>query len=55
MRKIKKRSDEGEIQALLAGGEQLYEAGVRRFGVLGEEVGSLNKEIVIGVMNAVSD
>ena len=55
MRKIKKWSDEGEIQALLAGGEQLYEARVRRFGVLGEEVGSLNKEIVIGVMNAVSD
>lgn len=39
----------------MAGGNQLYDAGVRRFGVLGDEVGSLNKEIVIRVMNAVSD
>lgn len=39
----------------MAGVNQLYEARVRRFGVLGDEVGSLNKEIVIGVMNAVSD
>lgn len=39
----------------MAGGNQLYDARVRRFGVPGDEVGSLNKEIVIGVMNAVSD
>ena len=46
---------EGEIQALLAKFDQLYDAGVRQFGVLGDDVGSLNKEIVIRVMNAVSD
>ena len=46
---------DGEIEALLAKFDQLYSAGVRQFGVLGDDVGSLNKDIVIQVMNAVSD
>ncbi len=45
----------GEIAALLAKFDQLYDAGVRQFGVLGDDVGSLNKTIVIQVMNAVSE
>ena len=44
---------EGEIASLLDKFEQLYSAGVRQFGVLGDDVGSLNKEIVIQVMTAV--
>lgn len=46
---------DGEIEALLAKFDQLYSAGVRQFGVLGDDVGSLNKDIIIQVMNAVSD
>lgn len=46
---------EGETQALLNKFEQLYSAGVRQFGVLGDDVGSLNKDIVIEVMTAVVD
>ena len=45
----------GEIKALLAKFDQLYDAGVRQFGVLGDDVGSLNLNIVIQVMNAVSE
>ena len=45
----------GEIEALLAKFDQLYSVGVRQFGVLGDDVGSLNKNIVIQVMNAVSE
>ena len=44
---------EGETKALLNKFEQLYSAGVRQFGVLGDDVGSLDKDIVITVMNAV--
>lgn len=44
---------EGEIAALLNKFEQLYGAGVRQFGVLGDDVGSLDKDIVIQVMTAV--
>lgn len=44
---------EGEITSLLNKFEQLYSAGVRQFGVLGDDVGSLNKDIVIQVMTAV--
>lgn len=46
---------DGEIAALLRKFDQLYEAGVRQFGVLGDDVGNLNKDIVVRVMNAVSD
>lgn len=45
----------GEIQSLLAKFEQLYKAGVRQFGVLGDDVGSLNRSVVIQVMTAVSE
>lgn len=44
-----------EIAALLNKFDQLYEAGVRQFGVLGDDVGNLNKDIVIKMMKAVSD
>jgi hyaluronoglucosaminidase len=46
---------DSEIAALLAKFDQLYTAGVRQFGVLGDDVGALDKNIVIQVMNAVSD
>lgn len=46
---------DAEIQALLNKFEQLYEAGVRQFGVLGDDVGQLNKDIVVKMMKAVSD
>ena len=46
---------EEEIAFLLAKFDQLYEAGVRQFGVLGDDVGSLNRQVVIQVMNAVSE
>lgn len=46
---------DGEIEALLGKFEQLYGAGVRQFGVLGDDVGNLNKDIVIRIMKAVSD
>lgn len=46
---------EGEINALLGKYEQLYGVGVRQFGVLGDDVGSLDRAIVIRVMEAVSE
>ncbi len=46
---------DGEIESLLAKFEQLYSVGVRQFGVLGDDVDSLNKDIVIQVMTAVSE
>lgn len=46
---------DAEIEALLAKFEQLYSAGVRQFGVLGDDVGSLPRSIVIQMMNEVSD
>ena len=46
---------EGETASLLAKFEQLYSVGVRQFGVLGDDVGSLDRNAVIQVMTAVSD
>ena len=46
---------DSEIAALLHKFDQLYEAGVRQFGVLGDDVGGLPREIVIQMMNAVSE
>ena len=46
---------QGEIDALLHKFDQLYDAGVRQFGVLGDDVGNLPRETVITMMNAVSD
>lgn len=48
------KADE-EIQSLLKKFDQLYDAGVRQFGVLGDDVGNLNREIVIKMMTAVSE
>lgn len=48
------RVDE-EIAALLNKFEQLYAAGVRQFGVLGDDVGNLDRNVVIKMMNAVSE
>ena len=45
---------DAEIQALLKKFEQLYKAGVRQFGVLGDDVGQLNKDIVVKMMKEVS-
>lgn len=45
---------DGEIAALLNKFEQLYDIGVRQFGVLGDDVGSLDRQIVIRMMEAVS-
>ena len=44
-----------EIQALLRKFDQLYDAGVRQFGVLGDDVGSLPRTIVINMMTKVSE
>lgn len=46
---------DGEISKLLGKYEQLYGVGVRQFGVLGDDVGSLDRAIVIRVMKAVSE
>ena len=45
----------GEIDALLKKFDQLYSVGVRQFGVLGDDVGQLNRQVVIQVMEAVSE
>ena len=44
-----------KIQALLRKFDQLYDAGVRQFGVLGDDVGSLPRTIVINMMTKVSE
>lgn len=46
---------DGEIEALLNKFDQLYSVGVRQFGVLGDDVGQLNRQVVIQVMEAVSE
>ncbi|WP_461810920.1 beta-N-acetylglucosaminidase domain-containing protein [Faecalimonas sp.] len=46
---------DAEIQALLRKFDQLYDAGVRQFGVLGDDVGQLNKDIVVKMMEKVSE
>ena len=48
------KADE-EIAALLNKFDQLYDAGVRQFGVLGDDVGSLDRSVVIQMMNSVSE
>ncbi|MFK9093032.1 beta-N-acetylglucosaminidase domain-containing protein [Bacillus salipaludis] len=40
---------------MLAKFEQLYDVGVRQFGVLGDDVGSLPRDYVIALMHSVSD
>ena len=46
---------DAEIERLLAKFDQLYDAGVRQFGVLGDDVGNLDKNIVVKMMNKVSE
>lgn len=46
---------DGEIRAIIAKFEQLYGVGVRQFGVLGDDVGGLNREIVIKIINSIVD
>ena len=46
---------DAEIEALLKKFDQLYEAGVRQFGVLGDDVGGLPRAIVIKMMQKVSE
>lgn len=43
-----------EIQSLLKKFDQLYDVGVRQFGVLGDDVGNLDRNVVIKMMNVVS-
>ncbi|SCP97494.1 beta-N-acetylglucosaminidase domain-containing protein [Anaerobium acetethylicum] len=45
---------DGNIAKVIAKFEQLYSVGIRQFGVLGDDVGSLNKEAVIKLMNALN-
>lgn len=47
-------NEEEGISKLIAKFEQLYNVGVRQFGVLGDDVGQLPKETVVNVMKAVS-
>lgn len=42
------------IECLINKFEQLYEYGVRQFGVLGDDVGALPRDVVVEVMNSVS-
>ena len=44
-----------EIDALLRKFDQLYDLGVRQFGVLGDDVGSLSQSVVVKMMTAVSE
>lgn len=46
---------DGEMKFLLAKFDQLYDAGIRQFGVLGDDVGSLDKAMVVRMMNKVSE
>lgn len=43
------------IELLLKKFDQLYDVGVRQFGVLGDDVGALPKDVVVQVMHAVSN
>ena len=44
-------SYDADIQKIIAKFEQLYEVGVRQFGVLGDDAGNLPRAVVINVMN----
>ncbi len=46
---------DNEIQKLITKFEQLYSVGVRQFGVLGDDVGNLDKEIIIKMMTEISE
>ncbi len=44
-------SYDADIEKIIAKFEQLYEVGVRQFGVLGDDAGNLPRNVVIKVMN----
>lgn len=46
---------EGEMDKLIKKFEQLYSVGVRQFGILGDDVGSLDKQIVVNMMKRLSE
>ncbi len=46
---------QGEINSLLAKFDQLYGIGVRQFGVLADDAGSIDYSVLIQIMTAVSD
>lgn len=52
---INEESFEENIKLLLAKLDQVYEIGLRQFGVLGDDVGALPKEVVVKVMNRVNE
>lgn len=51
---IRDNNKEEGLAQLIAKFEQLYDAGVRQFGVLGDDVGNLPYDTVVYVMNAVN-
>ncbi len=55
MGKFNANDFEGEMEKLIAKFEQLYSIGVRQFGVLGDDVGNLDKKIVTDMMNRLSE
>lgn len=46
---------ENEMIKLKAKFQQLYDVGVRQFGILGDDVGNLNKQIVVNMMTELSE
>ena len=46
---------DNEMIKLKAKFEQLYSVGVRQFGILGDDVGNLNKQIVVNMMTELSE
>lgn len=46
---------ESTIPILLRKLDQMYDIGIRQFGVLGDDVGALPKDVVVKVMNKVSE
>lgn len=46
---------DGEIAHLINKFEQLYDLGVRQFGVLGDDVGNLDLAIIVKIMNELSE
>lgn len=45
---------ESDMKKLIAKFEQIYSIGIRQFGVLGDDVGALPKDVVVKVMNDLS-
>lgn len=46
---------DGNTDKLLKKFDQLYDAGVRQYGILGDDVGELPLDYVVGLMNSISD